>query len=305
MSNVLPPVRLEGRALAGRIQERFAPEVDALAAAGRRPRLAVVEVGQDEAAHAYLRGQRRGAERWGIDYAVEHLPSTATEKTIARTIRTLNRDPEVTGILLALPLPEGVGARALQHEIDPTKDVEGVHPENLGGCLYGRYGLLPCTALAVMALIESVEENLAGRDAVVIGHSEIVGKPVALLLLAQDATVTVCHKFTRDVPERAREADVLVVAVGKAGLVTPDMVKTGALVIDVGINAVPDPMDPTRMTIVGDVAPEAHAKTRAYTPVPGGVGPVTVAMLMRNTVLAARGMPPLDDPAQLPLFRYR
>jgi methylenetetrahydrofolate dehydrogenase (NADP+)/methenyltetrahydrofolate cyclohydrolase len=293
---------LDGRALAERLRAEHVTEVERLAAAGKRPRLAVVRVGSNDAAEAYVRGQERGAQRWGIEYGTVDVPPEAGERGVQRALRTLNEDARVTGVMLALPLPHGFGARTLQHEIDPRKDVEGVHPENLGGCLYGRYGLLPCTALAVMALLEESGLALRGREAVVVGHSEIVGKPVALLLLAQDATVTVCHKFSADLPARTRAADVLVVAVGKQGLIRRDMVKPGAVVIDVGINAVPDPAAPGGTRLVGDVDPEAASTAGWLTPVPGGVGPVTVAMLLRNTVWAARGVPRADDPGQLPLF---
>jgi methylenetetrahydrofolate dehydrogenase (NADP+)/methenyltetrahydrofolate cyclohydrolase len=294
--------RLDGTLLAERIRQDFAPEMAALIAAGRRPRLVVVKVGPNEAASSFLRGQAKGAEKWGVDYRVEELPAPATEKRIARSIRALNDDPAVSGVLLALPVPPGIGARGLQHEIDPAKDVEGVHPENLGYAVHGRRGLLPCTALAVLALAESTGVALQGKECVVVGHSEIVGKPVALLLLALDATVTVCHKFTGDLGAHTRGADLLVVAVGKPGLVRAEMVKPGAVVIDVGINAVPDPANPSRPRIVGDVEEGVASVASWLTPVPGGVGPVTVAMLMRNTVLAARGIPPPDDPGQLPLF---
>lgn len=303
MADAPDPRLLDGRALAGSIRRKFAPKVQELTEAGRRPNLVVVAVGDDEAAHSYLRGQRRGAEKWDIGYAVRQLPGDATQRMVSATIRELNMDTAVTGIMLAMPLPDGMGARMLQRTIRPSKDVEGVHPENLGGCLYGRYGLLPCTPLAVMALIESSGVDLRGKEAVVVGHSEIVGKPVSLLLLAGNATVTVCHIDTQDLAAHTRRADVLVVAVGKAGLIQGDMVKEGATVIDVGINAVRG--DDGKMKIVGDVD-EASVRPRVakMTPVPRGVGPVTVAMLMRNTVLAAEGMPPLDDPSQLPLFQF-
>ena len=303
MSNATTPTLLDGRALAETIRQEFAPEVDAMIQAGQRPRLVVMQVGENEAAQAYIRGQRRGAEKWNLDFHLETLPGDASEATVRRAIKKLNADRSVSGILLSLPLPEGLPTRTLQHEIKPAKDVEGVHPENLGGLLWARYGLLPCTALASLALIELSGVDLEGKEVVVVGHSEIVGKPVALLALARNATVTVCHKFTADVAAHTRTADVLVVAVGKAGLITGDMVKEGAVVVDVGINAVPSDEGPGRMRLVGDVAfDEVAPKAAAITPVPGGVGPVTVAMLMRNTVLAARGMPPMDDPAQLPLF---
>lgn len=298
------PLLLDGRALADSLRAKHAPDVAWLKEAGRTPRLVVLQVGADEAAQAYIRGQRRGAEAWGLSYEVRTLPADSGEAAVRRAIRALNADRAVTGILLSLPLPEGLGVRALQHTIDPEKDVEGVHPENLGGCFRGR-GLLPCTALAAVALIEMSGVALEGAEVVVVGHSDIVGKPVAMLLLGRDATVTVCHKFTTGLAAHTRRADVLVVAVGKPGLIRGDMVKEGAVVVDVGINAVPSDEGPGRMRLVGDVAFEEVApRVAAITPVPGGVGPVTVAMLMRNTVLAARGIPPPDDPNQLPLFAH-
>lgn len=297
----VPTARLlDGRALAERLRTQHAGAVERLSQQGRRPRLAVLRVGANEAASSYIRGQQRGAQAWGIDYEVVEVSAEAGERGVRRALRALNDDPRITGVMLALPLPAGMNARALQHDIDPAKDVEGVHPENLGGCLYGRYGLLPCTALAAMALIEESALPLRGRDAVVVGHSEIVGKPVALLLLAQDASVQVCHKFTNDLAARTRTADVLVVAVGRPGLIRADMVKPGAVVIDVGINAVTDGSGGVR--IVGDVEAAVSGVAGALTPVPGGVGPVTVAMLMRNTLVAAEGVPAADDAGQLPLF---
>ncbi len=303
MSSATEPQLLDGRALANSIREEFEAEVDSLIEAGRKPRLVVVQVGENEASAAYIRGQRRGAEKWKLDFELKTLPGDSTEAFVRKTLRELNKDREVSGILLSLPVPAGLPTRSLQHEIHPTKDVEGVHPENIGGLLWARYGLLPCTALAALALIDTSGVQVEGKQAVVVGHSEIVGKPAALLLLAKNATVTVCHKYTADVAAHTRQADILVVAVGKAGLITADMVKPGATVVDVGINAVPSDEGPGRMRLVGDVDFEGVSKkVAAITPVPGGVGPVTVAMLMRNTVLAARGMPPPDDPNQLPLF---
>ncbi len=303
MTPTTSPLHLDGRALAEKIRLDFVPEVETLIAAGRRPRLVVVQVGRNDAAQAYIRGQRRGAERWLLDFHLETLPADASEDAVRRALGALNADADVSGILLSLPLPDGLATRSLQREILPSKDVEGVHPENLGGLLWARDGLLPCTALAALALIDESGIDLRGKEAVVVGHSEIVGKPAALLLLGRNATVTVCHIDTRDVAAHTREADVLVVAVGKAGLITGDMIKPGAVVIDVGINAVPSDEGPGRMRLVGDVDFESAAtRAAAITPVPGGVGPVTVAMLMRNTVLAARGVPDPDDPTQLPLF---
>ncbi len=302
MTDAIPKI-LDGRALAEKVRLDYQPKVQALVESGRRPNLVVVKVGEDGAADAYLRGQRRGAEKWDIGFSVRTLPAESDERSIRKVIKELNADKGVTGILLSLPLPDGVGARELQHDINPDKDVEGVHPENLGECLYGRFGLLPCTALAAMALVMSSGVDLQGKNAVVVGHSEIVGKPVGLLLLSKDATVTTCHIHTQDLAAHTREADVLVVAVGKAGLIQADMVKPGAVVVDVGINAVKTAEGKNR--IVGDVAYDEVSKVAsAITPVPGGVGPATVAVLMRNTVLAAEGMPPRDDPSQLPLFTH-
>ncbi|MDA1195295.1 MAG: bifunctional 5,10-methylenetetrahydrofolate dehydrogenase/5,10-methenyltetrahydrofolate cyclohydrolase [Planctomycetota bacterium] len=303
MSTDTSPLLLDGRALAAEVRSEFAAEVQSMIEGGRRPRLVVLQVGRNEAAQAYIRGQKRGAESWDLEFHLETLPADASDATVRKALRAFNADKRVSGILLSLPLPAGLGTRTLQREIHPSKDVEGVHPENLGGLLWARYGLLPCTALAALALVDQSGIDLQGKEAVVVGHSEIVGKPASLLLLARNATVTVCHKFTADLAAHTRRADVLIVAVGKAGLITADMVKQGAVVIDVGINAVPSDEGPGRMRLVGDVAyDEVAPKCAAITPVPGGVGPVTVAMLMRNTVLAARGMPPLDDPGQLPLF---
>ena len=281
---------LDGKALAERIRKRHAAEVEALRRAGRTPRLVAVEVGRSEGADAYVRGQRRGAEAWGLGYETRSLPADATEDDVSEAIKAANADPTATGVMLQLPLPPHLPARGLQQCISPKKDVEGVHPENLGNVVHGTEGFAPCTALAVIELLASSGATIRGAEAVVVGHSDIVGKPVALLLLARDATVSVCHKYTLDLAAHTRRADLLVVAVGKPGLVTADHVKAGAVVVDVGINAVPDPAAKDgRMRLVGDVDYAAlTAKGCHVTPVPGGVGPVTVAMLMRNTLLAAQ-----------------
>ncbi len=290
---------LDGKALAEKIRRDHAPAVEALRRSGRRLRLVALQVGSVAAAEAYLRGQRRGAEAWGIDYDLRTLPANSTEAEVRAAIVAADDDPGVTGVILQLPLPEGLPARALQREIAPSKDVEGVHPENLGHIVHGREGLAPCTALAVIALLESSGATIRGAEAVVVGHSEIVGKPVALMLLARDATTSVCHKFTKDLAAHTRTADLLVVAVGRAGLIRADMVKPGAVVVDVGINAVAGPDGKPRL--VGDVDYDGLvAKGCRVTPVPGGVGPVTVAMLLRNTVLAAQAMPAIEaDPTPL------
>lgn len=290
---------LDGRALAETIRRDHVQAIDALRRHGQRLRLVVIQVGRVPAAEAYLRGQRKGAEAWGIDYDLRTLPADASEAHVRTAIGTANDDPGVTGIVLQLPLPAGLHARALQREITPSKDVEGVHPENLGHVVHGRDGLAPCTALAVMKLIESSGIAVRGAEAVVIGHSEIVGKPVALMLLARDATTTVCHVATKDLASHTRRADLIVIAVGRAGLLRADMVKPGAVVIDVGINEVTAADGKKRL--VGDADTDGLVALGCIvTPVPGGVGPVTVAMLMRNTVLAAASIPPADlDPTPM------
>ena len=294
---------LDGVALAKRLRDEFAPEVDRLLEEGRRPRLVAVAVGTNPATEAYIRGQRRGAEAWRIQYDLHTLPVDATELEVRAAIDALNASPTVTGILLQLPLPPHLPGRHLQVAIAPEKDVEGVTPTNLGTLVHGRDGLAPCTALAAIALLESSQVKLRGAEAVVVGHSEIVGKPVALLLLARDATTHVCHKFTRDLARHTRDADLLVVAVGRPNLVTPDMVRPGAVVVDVGINVVPVPDAPGKTHVVGDVDTAGLlAKGCRVSPVPGGVGPVTVAMLMRNTILAARRTPPPREEIVVPLF---
>jgi len=290
---------LDGKALAEKIRLDHAGAIDALKRRGRRLRLVAIQVGSVPAAEAYLRGQRRGAQAWGIEYELRTLDADASERDVRQAIAAANDDPGVTGVLLQLPLPAALPARALQREIAPRKDVEGVHPENLGHVVHGRDGLAPCTALAVMALLESSGATIRGAEAVVVGHSEIVGKPVALMLLARDATTSVCHKFTKDLAAHTRTADLLVVAVGRPSLIGAAMVKPGAVVVDVGINAVTGPDG--KPGLVGDVDFDALvAKGCLVTPVPGGVGPVTVAMLMRNTVIAAQAIAPADeDPTPL------
>jgi methylenetetrahydrofolate dehydrogenase (NADP+)/methenyltetrahydrofolate cyclohydrolase len=290
-------VDLDGKALADRLRVSMLPEVDSLLAAGRRPRLVVFQVGHNPAAEAFLRGQRRGAEAWRIEYETRTLPADATEADVRAAIAAANIDPAVSGVLLQMPLPAHLPRRALQQSITPGKDVEGVHPENLGGVVYGRDDLAPCTAAAAIALLESSGVTIEGAEAVVVGHSEIVGKPAALMLLARNATTHVCHVFTKNLSAHTRRADVIIVAAGVRNLITAPMVKPGTIVIDVGINEVPVPGEPGRMRLVGDVDYDGViAAGCRVSPVPGGVGPVTVAMLMRNTLFAARRTPPLIGP---------
>lgn len=276
----MPAQILDGKLLAQQMRQKLRPARDAL---GPRPiRLVSVEVGQNPAAAVYVRNQQRAAAEVGIDMEVRNLPLATTEVELVAAIADLNRRPEVAGILVQRPLPPGIDPRVVQSAIDPHKDVEGMHPANMGAILYREPLLPPCTAAAAQQLILSTGLDLRGAETVVVGHSEIVGKPIAILLLHRLSTVTVCHIGTKKLVDHTRRADILVVAVGKAGLVHGDMIKPGACVIDVGINQAADGR------IVGDVDFAEAMEVAGYlTPVPGGVGPVTVAMLLRNTLRAA------------------
>jgi len=276
---------LKGAPIAGRIKDELAAEVAALKDKGIIPSLVALQVGENPASAVYVGQQRKNADKLGIKYRLEELPADSSQKFVADFIGKLNQDPSATGIILQMPVPEGLNARELQALIDPAKDVEGVSPANMGWVVFGRPTLAPCTALAVVALIDATGVDLYGKEVVVVGHSDIVGKPVALLLLDKFATTTVCHIGTGErgvLPDHVRGAEILVVAVGKAGLVKGEWIKEGAIVVDVGINRVGD-------KLVGDVEFEPAAERAAYiTPVPGGVGPLTVTMLLKNTVLAAK-----------------
>lgn len=250
---------------------------------GERPiRLVSLAVGEHDAAAVYVRNQAKAAAEVGIEMESRTLPADAREADLLREIAFLNARAEVAGILVQRPLPQGIDPRVVQSAIAPDKDVEGMHPANMGSILYREPLLPPCTAAAAQQLIVETGMDLRGAETVVVGHSEIVGKPIAVLLLHHLSTVTVCHVGTRRLVDHTRRADILVVAVGKAGLVRGDMIKPGAVVIDIGINQTADGR------IVGDVdAESAMAVAGHLTPVPGGVGPVTVAMLLRNTLRAA------------------
>lgn len=277
---------LDGRAIAKGIRDRLKEEGEALKAKGVTPTLASIVVGEDPAIEVYIRSQIRAAEDVGINYQLHRLEESISEEGLENLIERLNKDEGVNGIILQLPIPHGLEvARRLQERIVPEKDVEGVNPQNMGLVVYGRPRLCPCTPAAVMELINSTGVSLYGKRATVVGHSEIVGKPVALLLLDKFCTVCVCHIATsergelRDYVERA---EILVTAVGKANLIPGDWIAEGAIVIDCGISEVEG-------KIVGDVEFErAKEKASFITPVPGGVGPVTAAMLMQNTVEATK-----------------
>ncbi len=294
---------LDGTKIASEIRAEVGSQAKALAAFGVRPGLAVVLVGHNPASEVYVRGKVKSSQEVGL-YSEQHTPpETVSTDELLALIADLNRRDEIDGILVQLPLPAHVDAKRVLFAVDPAKDVDGFHPMNVGYLSTQRPGLVPCTPAGVMEILRRSDIPVAGREVVVVGRSDIVGKPVAMLLLNQNATVTVSHSKTRDLPGVCRRADILVAAIGRAGMVTRDYVKPGATVIDVGINKVTDRGEFDRFffankrreetflakgsTLVGDVHPEVAEIAGAITPVPGGVGPLTIAMLMANTVKAA------------------
>ncbi|MEC9373860.1 MAG: bifunctional 5,10-methylenetetrahydrofolate dehydrogenase/5,10-methenyltetrahydrofolate cyclohydrolase [Planctomycetota bacterium] len=278
---------IDGRALAEQYKRQLSERVDRLKKSGFPVRLdAVLAADADSAAGVYAENQGAACRAIGIEYHLHRLSETAGYDDIAGRVLLLNTDDDVRAVMLHLPLPNGIDPYRVQRLIDPAKDVEGVNPANIGNIVYGRSSLVPCTALAVLTMIESTGVELRGKTCVVVGASNIVGKPIAVLLMRHDATVVSCNKYTKELPELTRRADVLVAAVGKPGLITPEMVKDGAIVVDVGTTRVRD--DSGRSRTVGDVEFDGvSAKAGWLSPVPGGVGPMTVAMLLRNVVEAA------------------
>jgi methylenetetrahydrofolate dehydrogenase (NADP+)/methenyltetrahydrofolate cyclohydrolase len=277
---------IDGSALANRLKQEVAEKAKLLATHGKAVHLTALLAGSTHSGQLYAQRQGEACQAVGINYQLLTYPENVSQRDLKYEIRRLNNDPSVTGIMMHLPLPPSLDAPRLQYEIDVVKDVEGVNPANIGYVVYGRTLIAPCTALSVIELIKSTGVKLRGAEAVVVGASEIAGKPIALLLAEQMATVTLCHIATRDVKEHTRRADILVVAVGKPGLIGSDHVREGAVVIDVGINRITLP-DGSKKT-VGDVDFDAVKEKAAYiTPVPGGVGPMTVAMLLRNTLRSA------------------
>jgi methylenetetrahydrofolate dehydrogenase (NADP+)/methenyltetrahydrofolate cyclohydrolase len=261
----------------------------ALNQAGWFPRLVSVEIGSSAAAARYINNQRRVCSQVEVGYETRAYPAEITQGEVMAVIQALNADPRVTGIILQRPIPKHLDLEALQNAIHFNKDVEGMNAINIGKIVYGNFALGPCTSLAAVALLKSTGLKLEGLEVVVVGHSEIVGKPVALVLMEQLATVTICHHATHNLAYHTRQADALIVAVGRPGLIRGEMVKPGAAVIDIGINQieVDTPDGGKQAKIVGDVDFDSvHEVAGWLTPVPGGVGPVTVAMLLRNTVLA-------------------
>ncbi len=300
----MPARVLDGAATARAIREGLRDPIAALAAAGRRPGLGVLLVGDDPASAVYVRSKTRACEDLGIHHETALLPADTSTAEVVGWVEEYNRRPEIHGILVQLPLPARVDTQRVLDLVDPAKDVDGFHAENVGRLVQKRPRLVPCTPAGIMELLARNDVPLAGKRAVVLGRSDIVGKPMALLLLHADATVTICHSRTRDLAAVTREADVLVAAIGRAGFVRAEHVKPGAVVVDVGMNRVDDAavvaelLPPERRAeferkgyaLVGDVhAPSVSAVASALTPVPGGVGPLTIAMLMSNTVKAAGG----------------
>jgi methylenetetrahydrofolate dehydrogenase (NADP+) / methenyltetrahydrofolate cyclohydrolase len=295
---------LDGTKIAAQIKAEVAEQVKELTEAGLRPGLAVVLAGHNSASEIYVRNKVKTSEQLGI-YSEKHTPaeSVTTEELLA-LVDELNSRDEIDGILVQLPLPAQVDSKKVLLAVSPEKDVDGFHPVNVGNLSTQRAGLVPCTPAGIMEILKRSDIPIAGAEAVVVGRSDIVGKPIAMLLLNGNATVTVCHSKTRDLAEVCRRADILVAAIGKAGMITPEFVKPEATVIDVGMNTVTDPEQFKEFfagnekrerdfaakgsTLMGDVHPKVAEVAGAITPVPGGVGPLTIAMLMSNTVKAAK-----------------
>jgi methylenetetrahydrofolate dehydrogenase (NADP+)/methenyltetrahydrofolate cyclohydrolase len=293
---------LDGSATAREIREELRGRVEALAACGVRPGLAVVLVGDDPASAIYVRNKRRACEQLGIYSETRQMPAQSTTDEVAEVVRGLNERVDIHGVLVQLPMPRQVDATRVLDLVSPAKDVDGFHPENVGRLVQRRPRFVACTPSGIMELLRRSEIPVAGRRAVVVGRSDIVGKPMALLLMHADATVTVCHSKTPELAEVCRQADLLVAAAGRPGLIRAEHVKPGAVVVDVGMNRVDDAalarelVDWSRLeelakkgyVLVGDVhAPSVAGVASALTPVPGGVGPLTIALLLRNTVQAA------------------
>ncbi len=299
---------LDGIKIANEIRGEVAAEVKIMSAAGVRPGLAVVLVGHNPASEVYVRGKVKASGEVGL-FSEQHTPpETASTAELVALVEELNGRDEIDGILVQLPLPAQVDSKRILMAVDPQKDVDGFHPVNVGFLSTQRPGLVPCTPAGVMEILKRSNISIAGQEAVVVGRSDIVGKPAAMLLLNANATVTVCHSKTRDLPGVSRRADILIAAIGRAGMITREFVKPGATVIDVGMNQVTDPAVFQRLfggrlyknakredafrakgsTLVGDVHPEVAEVAGSLTPVPGGVGPLTIAMLMFNTVKAAK-----------------
>lgn len=300
----MPATLLDGVRIANEIKAEVAAEVQRLSSAGLRPGLAAVLIGSDPGSEVYVRSKVKACETLGLFSEQIVRPDLRNTEELLRIVHDLNRRDEIDGILVQLPLPKEIDTRRVLLAVDPAKDVDGFHPFNVGSLAANHPTLVACTPLGVMEILRRSNVPVEGREAVVVGRSDIVGKPVAMLLTNANATVTVCHSRTRNLAEVCRRADILIAAIGRPAMITPEFVKPGATVIDVGINRVEDPAvikslfgdDPKRQadlakkgsTLVGDIHPKVFEVAGAMTPVPGGVGPLTIAMLMSNTVKAAK-----------------
>ncbi len=278
----MPAKRIDGKAIAQEVRARVKTEVEKLGPSDR-PGLAAVLVGENPASKIYVRNKRKACEEVGIYSEEHHLPEETTEAEVLSLVERLNQDPKIHGILVQLPLPKQINERKVLDTVIPEKDVDGFHYINVGKLVANEKGFVPCTPLGIIELLLASKVEIAGAHAVVVGRSNIVGKPAALLLLHHHATVTICHSRTKNLPEVCRQADILIAAIGKPQFVKKEMVKEGAVVIDVGINRLPDGR------IVGDVDFDpVQERAGAITPVPGGVGPMTIAMLLLNTLQSAK-----------------
>ncbi len=276
---------LDGKTIAKDILDEVFSKVTELKTSGWDPKLISIKIGENPAADLYIRNQRLKSEQVGITFVEKEYPHDISTNEVQAAIANFNVDPKVTGIFLQRPVPETLSIKTLQKAIHPLKDVEGMHPASIGNIVYNELELGPCTAMASVELLRRTGQDLKGLEVVVVGHSEIVGKPIAFLLMAEGATVTVCHHMTKDVADHSRRADAVFVAVGKPNLITGDMLKSGSTLIDIGINRVTDEHGKSR--IVGDTDYDSCSEKAGWiTPVPGGVGPMTIACLLANTLTA-------------------
>jgi methylenetetrahydrofolate dehydrogenase (NADP+)/methenyltetrahydrofolate cyclohydrolase len=304
MTTTVTPQSLDGNAIASAIKTEVAADIQKLHAQGIRPGLTVVMVGNHPASEVYVRNKVKTSAELGMNSELITPPASVSTEEMLALIRQLNARDDVDGILIQLPLPAQVDAKLLLEAVSPEKDVDGFHPVNVGRLQSGQPSLAPCTPAGIIQMLKRSGILLSGQHAVVVGRSDIVGKPMAMLLLHENATVTICHSKTRDLAAFCRSADILVAAIGKAGIIRPDMVRPGAVLVDVGMNRITSQEDFDRFfagnakreatfkakgsVLMGDIDPHAFALASHYTPVPGGVGPLTIAMLMANTVRAAR-----------------
>ncbi len=276
-------ILLDGKKLAGKIQQEIKKDVDLLKQGSITPGLAVIMIGDDPASRVYVKKKAEACKEVGIYSVVHEMPDNIKEETIVNTIKLMNENNSINGILVQLPLPSHINQTKILETIDPKKDVDGFHPFNMGRLFLGLDSFVPCTPLGVMKIFKEYEIDLKGKNVCIVGASNIVGKPMAALLLNAFATVDVCHIYTKDLKEHTKRADIVIVGVGKAGLITEDMVKDDAMIIDIGINRLENGK------LVGDVDFDAVSKKCSYiTPVPGGVGPMTIAMLLSNTIKATK-----------------